>query len=158
MATEKQIAANRANALRSTGPRTPDGKAIGRRNALVHGLTAEQLMLEGEDPELFDTLREALFEEFAPGSPYEEQLTHQVVNVLWRLRRIPAFEAALLSWIDFQRGELSSDASIRVMGPGHSITQEIPERRARLKLGRMLEGGARVRWKCAGFRLILSKL
>jgi hypothetical protein len=45
MATEKQIAANRANALQSTGPRTPDGKAIARRNALDHGLTAEQLML-----------------------------------------------------------------------------------------------------------------
>ena len=48
-----------------------------------------------------------LFDEFAPASPYEEQLTHQVVNLLWRLRRIPEFEAALLTWIDYQRGELS---------------------------------------------------
>jgi hypothetical protein len=140
MATEKQIAANRANALRSTGPRTPDGKAIARRNALAHGLTAEQLMLDGEDPELFDTLREALFDEFAPASPYEEQLTHQVVSLLWRLRRIPAFEAALLSWIDYTRGELrDSDFVYRGLGPEHSIKRESPETRARLKLGRMLE-------------------
>ena len=39
MASERQIAANRRNAKKSTGPRSADGKARSRRNALRHGLS-----------------------------------------------------------------------------------------------------------------------
>ena len=39
MATEKQIAANRANAKRSTGPKTARGKMVSSRNAYRHGLS-----------------------------------------------------------------------------------------------------------------------
>jgi hypothetical protein len=40
MTSEAKIAANRRNALRSTGPRTAAGKMRVRRNALRHGLAA----------------------------------------------------------------------------------------------------------------------
>ena len=40
MATERQIAANRRNALLSSGPRTQAGKRASSRNAVSHGLTA----------------------------------------------------------------------------------------------------------------------
>jgi len=39
MASEKQIAANRANAKRSTGPKTALGKMVSSRNAYRHGLS-----------------------------------------------------------------------------------------------------------------------
>ena len=42
MATEKQIAANRANALLSTGPRTAEGKARAAMNAYDHGMCAQE--------------------------------------------------------------------------------------------------------------------
>ena len=38
MTSPKKAEANRRNALNSTGPRTPEGKAAVRLNALKHGL------------------------------------------------------------------------------------------------------------------------
>ena len=59
MATDKQIAANRLNAQKSTGPKTPEGRAAVRLNAIKHGLTAQSLVLPGENPEDFDELFQA---------------------------------------------------------------------------------------------------
>ena len=61
--SEAKLAANRANALKSTGPRTEEGKARSRANALKHGLCASVVVVE--DPamvqrraiEMFDTLK-----------------------------------------------------------------------------------------------------
>jgi hypothetical protein len=54
MSTDSQIAANQANALRSTGPRTAEGKAKARRNALKHGMTCEQENLSNTDEKLHE--------------------------------------------------------------------------------------------------------
>ena len=43
MATEKQFEANRQNAQKSTGPKTPEGRAAVRLNGVKHGLTAETI-------------------------------------------------------------------------------------------------------------------
>ena len=45
MATERQIEANRQNALLSTGPKTDDGKARSSVNAITHGLTSARIEL-----------------------------------------------------------------------------------------------------------------
>ena len=54
MRTEKQTSASRENAKKSTGPRTPEGKANSSKNALKHGLMAQDAVIPGEDPAAFD--------------------------------------------------------------------------------------------------------
>jgi hypothetical protein len=61
MATDLQMAANRRNALLSTGPRSLAGKARSRMNAVSHGLTAQQTLLPGEDPAEYAGLRQSMF-------------------------------------------------------------------------------------------------
>jgi hypothetical protein len=51
MTTAKQIAANRKNAFASTGPRTPEGKAIVAKNAVKHGMTGTAPVVEGLERE-----------------------------------------------------------------------------------------------------------
>ena len=51
MASEKQIAANRRNAAKSTGPKSTAGKEISRMNAAKHGMQAEHVVLPGESPQ-----------------------------------------------------------------------------------------------------------
>ena len=53
MATARQVAANRRNALRSTGPRTAAGKLASSQNALRHGLTARRAFVPDEDAREF---------------------------------------------------------------------------------------------------------
>jgi hypothetical protein len=53
MATQRQIEANRKNAKRSTGPKTTDGKAKVKYNALKHGLLADAALLPDEDEAAF---------------------------------------------------------------------------------------------------------
>ncbi len=100
MASERQIEANRLNAQASTGPRTGAGKAQSRQNALKHGLLARAFLLPGEDPEEYRLLRESLIAELRPEGALESELVEQIVCVLWRMRRIPAFEAALMAWLE----------------------------------------------------------
>jgi hypothetical protein len=98
MATEKQIRANRLNAQRSPGPRTIDGKARSSRNALAHGLTANCVLIPGQCREDYERLRYDIWQEYDPQTPTEEELTERLVSLLWRLRRVPAFESALMLW------------------------------------------------------------
>ena len=72
MATLKQIEANRRNALLSTGPKTLEGKAAVRLNALRHGLRAHTVVLPGENPEQFHQLCEDLEAEWQPQSRTEQ--------------------------------------------------------------------------------------
>ena len=71
MATEAQIAANRANAGRSTGPKTEAGKAASRRNALVHGLAGEGVVLPDEMGRELDDRLAGWAEELRPAGRVE---------------------------------------------------------------------------------------
>jgi len=66
MSTEARINANRLNAQKSTGPKTPKGKAAIAQNALKHGLSANHDVIITETQEDFDLHRQALIAELAP--------------------------------------------------------------------------------------------
>ena len=96
MTSEKQLQANRTNAKKSTGPKTGVGKARSRLNSRKHGLTAKMLIISGEDADDFDELRTELMEQHDPQTAMEAELVERLAGILWRLRRVPLFEAAIL--------------------------------------------------------------
>jgi len=99
MTSEKQIKANRRNARKSTGPKTPEGKAIVRSNALKHGLRSESaLLLPGEDGSALGQLREHICMDLKPVGELENLLVDQVVACIWKLRRLNLIEDGVLAW------------------------------------------------------------
>jgi hypothetical protein len=95
MTSERQKAANRANARHSTGPKTSEGKAAVRLNALRHGLLTRDVVLPGEDANAFEELFNQVRANLSPVGPIEEFLVDRVVNAMWRLRRLERAETAL---------------------------------------------------------------
>src|SRR6478672_11288921 len=96
MMSNKQLHANQANATKSTGPRSQGGKLRSRLNSRKHGLTAKMLIIVGENADDFDQLRAELMAEHDPQSVLETELVERLAGILWRLRRVPFFEAAIL--------------------------------------------------------------
>jgi phage terminase Nu1 subunit (DNA packaging protein) len=98
--SEKQMIANRQNALKSTGPKTAAGKVVASRNALKHGLLAKEVVItagEGaENAEQFNELLTDLVNEFAPAGVMEEILVEKIAACYWRLRRAGRYEVGLL--------------------------------------------------------------
>jgi len=88
MATEARIRANRLNAQRSTGPRTPTGKAVVAGNAVKHGLTGKRIgLIAGESEADFKQLRADFYDEFSPHAAVDTMLTDRAVGLAWRLLR-----------------------------------------------------------------------
>jgi hypothetical protein len=87
----KQIAANQANAQKSTGPKTPEGRAVSKMNALKHGIYSKEVLVRGlnlkENSREFDALYERFWQDLNPVGPVEEMLVGQIVTAHWRLRR-----------------------------------------------------------------------
>jgi hypothetical protein len=97
MPSDRQLAANKKNAQKSTGPKTPEGRAAVRLNGVKHGLTAATLVLPGERESDFESLLDSFEAEHHPATPTEEALVRQMVMAQWRLRRLYHVEAACLS-------------------------------------------------------------
>ena len=99
MASAAQIAANRQNALKSTGPRTEEGKARARANALRHGLTARTIspVLPHEDPRAFADRITAWTEDWQPQSDRETELVCHAAKLSWLIDRAGRAETAHLS-------------------------------------------------------------
>lgn len=95
MISDKQLEANRRNALKSTGPKTEEGKSISSKNALTHGLRAQQIVIEGESQEEFDDFCELLIDHLSPDGPLEMLLVDRIAASSWRLRRTGHIEAQI---------------------------------------------------------------
>jgi hypothetical protein len=91
--TAAKAAANRRNALASTGPRSADGKAVAARNATRHGLTAAATVLPHvETAADWEAHRAAAVASLAPAGYLEQELADRVALLLWRLRRVARAE------------------------------------------------------------------
>ena len=91
--------------MKSTGPRSVEGKSAVAKNALKHGLRAKQVVIPGEDPEEFQAFSDALFEQIGPEGALERHLTNRVASCLWRLQRADKLEAAVFRYQFLQAKE-----------------------------------------------------
>jgi len=95
MASDKQIRANRRNARKSTGPKTPEGKAAVSLNPLKHGLLSQQTLLPNEDEASLMQLSARLHSQLQPVGELEGLLVERIVAAAWRLRRVLAVETGI---------------------------------------------------------------
>src|SRR3982750_516552 len=100
MASDAQIRANKRNAQRSTGPRTPEGKQRSSTNAVKHALTAKHVVLPWENIGDYFELHGALLRRYHPETPAEMFLVDQLAQNWWRLNRSRRFETGMLAKLD----------------------------------------------------------
>ena len=94
-----QIEANRRNAQKSTGPKTENGKAKARLNAMTHGLSARTVVpvLPHEDPRALDERIRSWTEDWQPQNAIEADLVSHAARLSWQIDRAERFETAHLS-------------------------------------------------------------
>jgi hypothetical protein len=95
MTSEKQRLANQRNAQKSTGPKTPAGKAAIAHNNLKHGLCSTQTLLPFEDSEEYAALLTSLRATHQPGNEQEDNLVRIIAHHYWRLNRHFRVEAGV---------------------------------------------------------------
>src|SRR5215510_13342880 len=106
MSSFKQIQANRLNTLKSTGPKTSQGKERSRYNAIRHGLSAETVIVGLEDAHDYKAFEATVIADYDAQSAVERELVLRLASVLWRLRRATGIETSL-----FQTAIKPSDQS-----------------------------------------------
>src|SRR3954452_1380810 len=93
MTSVKQIAANRANARKSTGPRTEAGKEIAKLNAVKHGgLSPLPVLPEVETRDAWQMHLDGTLARLRPADHLETVLAERVATILWRMNRVARFE------------------------------------------------------------------
>jgi hypothetical protein len=87
----KKIFANRENAKRSTGPRSVEGKSFSRRNALKHGLRADN---KAE----FEEFNLAMIKELKPFDMISMQIVNRIIVVAWNLQRSDKIQSGIFAY------------------------------------------------------------
>ena len=120
MSSFRQITANQRNALKSTGPTTPEGKQSSRCNALRHGLTAETV-IPIEDAEDYQAFEAAVIADYDAETTVERELVLRLASLLWRLRRATAIETALFDTINAEPSKFET----RYLEPAQAIENHV---------------------------------
>src|SRR6267142_3523522 len=104
MTSEKQIAANRQNAQRSSGPKTPAGKRRSSLNALKLGGFSKSTLLPSEDKAEFSAFARGIYADWAPLGTTERILVEMIISTLWRHRRLQTVEGGLYEMYKVYKG------------------------------------------------------
>jgi hypothetical protein len=98
MATDAQVTANQANAKKSTGPATPEGKARSSQNHTTHGLARRDFFfMPGEDPAEFYDMLQRLTVDHLPSTTLESRLVRTIAESQWRIDRILDWETQIMT-------------------------------------------------------------
>lgn len=80
------------------GPKTEEGKKVSKFNALKHGLLSQEVVIDGENPEILIDFGTAIKEQLEPKGPLEEMLVDRIISGFWRLRRAIYVEKGAMEW------------------------------------------------------------
>ena len=114
--SDKQQQANQQNAQHSTGPKSPEGKAAIRFNALTHGLRTRATILPGENAEDYYKLWDELEADWQPQNRTELCHLETMVTSQWLLARVAQSESRIYARIilgDKQSGKPGASRSPR---------------------------------------------
>ena len=121
MTTEKQLEANKENAQLSTGPKTAEGMAISRFNAMKHGLLSKEILLEDEDEQELAELGKHFRAELEPATHLEQILVDRVVANSWRLARVLRIERGM---IDDDRRDTDFNGKAILKNVGRAVSYD----------------------------------
>ena len=96
MATEAKVKANRMNALKSTGPKSKEGKEVVSQNATKHGLCSCRNVIKSESQNEYDQFHDEMIEDLSPAGAMEYSLAERIVNLSWRLKRAEILQNAVI--------------------------------------------------------------
>jgi hypothetical protein len=135
--SQKQLTANRANAKKSTGPRTPGGKARASQNARRHQVTAQTLIMTDEDRRAHDAFVAGMIAELAPVGPMETFHASSIAEEAWRLNhaRAQCNNLVAIGHFDGTADLYSADhAEIHTAITAAAVTRDQAEKLERLSL------------------------
>ena len=114
MASAKQLAANRANSQKSTGPRTELGKRIARMNSTTHGLSGHTVLKTPEEDATYKAYYHRLMPDLSPANAIEHDFAERIVYDSWRVHRASAIESNLYAMADaaFDTGNPEQDDAL----------------------------------------------
>ena len=96
LSADERADINRANALKSTGPRTDAGKKRSAMNALRHGLTGQIVVMPEEDLKAYNAFQQSFHDYLKPEGPVESQLVQVVADSSWKMNRCKAWQDQIL--------------------------------------------------------------
>ncbi len=94
MGLPRRTKTNRANAQKSTGPKTDYGKSIAAQNSLKHGILSQRIIVGSESQDLFNAFSQDILEDFAPRSQVEREIVERIIYSMWKQRRLRNAETA----------------------------------------------------------------